>query len=428
MSDLTTSLPPFLPTAAESRRLSLPAKPLKIALAVAAALIGGYGVLSDREYIATSDAVVSTYVLDVRTPIEGMLVDVPSTAGDTVRAGALLGRVGNALTDRQHLDNLRMTEEAARSTAASLAKEQKALEAMRRVLLSRAAVHTQAMSQRMAEQAEEARLTLAAKQAALEEADVEVTRGQKLVGWGVIARAAYDKLTSAQQVLANQVRAQRAVYASLQTEVEAGHHGVLAEPGANNDVAYSTQRADEVSIRLAENARELDAAMAQAREAHSAAEAEGERTSLLGSSEVRAPSAGMIWKLNAINGEHVKADAPVLSLVDCNRQFVLAEVPQDRVSAIMLKSKVEIKLTGESIQRTGTVMSVSGDAQRELDAKLAAAPVRRSTEDLATIVIRLDPLSGAETSDVPCLIGRTARVRIPTQPTNLLTLWLSQRL
>lgn len=416
-----------MPAAVAERRLTFSLRPLKIAVAVAAALVGAYGVLSDREYISTSDAVVSTYVLDVRTPIEGVLTDVPSTAGDVVRAGALLGRVANVLTDHQHLDNLRITEQAARSTADSLARERNSLEAMRRMLLSRAAVHTAAVSQRMGEQAEEARLTLEAKQAALQEATLEEERGQKLVGWGVIARASFEKLASARQVLAEEVRAQQAVYASLETELDAGHRGVLAEPGTNNDVAYSAQRADEVALKLAENGRDLDAALAQAQNAHSAAEAESRRTSLLGSSEVRAPSAGMIWKLRAINGEHVEADAPVLSLVDCNRQFVLAEIPQDRVSTIVLGSKAEVKLTGESAERTGTVMSVSGDAERELDAKLAAMPVRRSTEDLATIVIRLEPAAGAGASQSPCLVGRTARVRLPTEPTNLLHLWLSQR-
>ena len=397
-------------------------------MAACVAVLGTYGVLMDHQYVSTSDAVISTYVLDVRTPIEGTLEDVPSTAGDRVLAGAYLGRVGNALIDRQHLDNLRITAEAAQSAADSLAVEHSALEVMRRDLLARASLHTEATSTRLVQEVDGARLLLSAKRTALGEADAELERGRKLVGFGVISRAAFDKLVSAQAVLADEVRAQRAAVASLQAQLEAMHRGVLAEPGTNNDVAYSVQRADELRIKIAENARDLAAALAQAQEAHSAVAEETRRDGMLGSSEVRAPSAGVIWKLHAINGEHVQANAPVFSLVDCNRQFVLAEVPQDRVSTILLNSKAEIKLTGDAAQRTGTVMTVSGEPEKDVDSKLAATPVRRSTDALATVVIRLDAPVGADPHEASCLVGRTARVRIPTQPTNLVSLWLSQRI
>ena len=112
MSDVSTSLPQFLPTAAtqeSAQRFTLPARPLKIAAATAIALVGAYGVTMDQQYVSTSNAVITAYVLDVRTPIEGTLQDVPATAGEMVPAGALLGRIENDLTDHQHLDNLRIT-------------------------------------------------------------------------------------------------------------------------------------------------------------------------------------------------------------------------------------------------------------------------------------------------------------------------------
>ncbi len=428
MSDMTTSLPQFLPNAAATRRVAISSRPLRLCLALSIGAVGLYGVLSDRQYVSTTNAVVSAYLLDVRTPIGGTLRDVPATAGDDVDAGALLGRVGNALMDRGHLDDLRITEGVAQSRADALARERASLEGVRRGMLQRAALHTEATSRRMEQQVDEASTVLEARKATLAEATLELDRGRKLVGWGVISRAAFDKLVATQQVSADETRAQGATLAAAQTELEAARHGVLSEPGTNNDLAYSAQRADEVTIKLAENASELEAARAQAREAHRAVDAESRRSSLLGSSEVRAPSSGRIWKLNAINGEHVEADAPVVSIVDCHRQFVLAQVPQDRVSTLVLNSKAEVKLTGESIARTGRVMTVSGDSRTHLDAKLAAAPVNESKDDLATIVIRLDSAPEKIGTNAACLVGRTARVRIPTQPTNLLSLWLSQRL
>ncbi len=427
MPDLTTSLPPFLPESA-TRRITLPSRPLKMCLAVSIGAVGLYGVLSDRQYVSTTEAIVSAYVLDVRTPIQGTLRDLPATAGDSVEAGASLGMVGNALIDHQHLDNIRITEEVARSRANALARERGLLVDLRQKMLSRAALHTDTMVQRLSQQVEQANALFEAKQIASKEATVELDRGRKLAEWGVLSKADLGRLASAQAISSNEFRAQEQNLASLQTQFEAARRGVLSEPGTNNDVAYSAQRADELVVKLVENAGELEAAEAQAHQAHEEVYAEARRASLLGSSEVRAPSAGRIWKLYAINGEHIEADAPVVSIVDCSRQFVLAEVPQDRVSTLLLNSKAEIMLTGESASRAGTVMAFSSDQQNRLDAKLAAVPVKRSNEDLTTVVIRLDNPPGATATSTPCLVGRTARVRLPTRPTNLLTLWLSQRL
>lgn len=428
MSDVLTSSPIAMPVAATRQNFPSITRSLKVCVALGIGAAGLYGLASDSRYVSTTDAVVSAYVLDVRTPIEGVLRDVPATAGDDVGAGTVLAHVGNALVDRQHLDNLKMTEEVAQSRADALARERGQLEKLRDEMRSRVTLHTAATSKRLVQQMDEANGLLVAKQTALQEATLELNRGQALVGFGVISRAAFDKLQLTQVSRANEVRAQQAVLSSVETELGAARKGVLSEPGTYSDVAYSAQRADEVTIKLLENAGELEAAQAQAREAHRAVDVEKKRSVLMESSVLLAPSAGRLWKLHSVSGEHVEADAPVLSMVDCSRQFVIAKVPQDRISAVVLNGEAELKLTGESFSRAGRIMSVSGDSRNELDGKLAIAPTKHATEDLATVTIRLDAGPRQAGMNTPCLVGRTARVRIPTQPTRLFSLWLSQRL
>jgi len=72
-----------------------------------------------------------------------------------------------------------------------------------------------------------------------------------------LSDADYQKLISVEQVLAEEVSAQRAILASARTQATAASQGILSEPGTNNDVAYSDQRADELTMRLAENSRLL---------------------------------------------------------------------------------------------------------------------------------------------------------------------------
>ena len=45
---------------------------------------------------------------------------------------------------------------------------------------------------------------------------------------------------------------------------------------------------------------------------------------------------GMLWELMATGGEQVAAGDAVAELVDCDRAFILAEMPQQRVTEIDL--------------------------------------------------------------------------------------------
>lgn len=419
-----------LPDVADNSKRAFPISPrtLKMTAAATISFIGAYGVLSESRYISTSNAIMSAYVIDVRTPIEGTVSDLPLVAGQLITKGQLLGRIDNSLSDHQHLDNLRLAEETAASQVNALGAERTALESLRRALLLRADHHASITSERLEHQISDASHTLSARQIAFQQADTELARGRELHNAGIIANAVFEQLESNQRVLAEEASAQRATVGSLKTQATAMRHGMLSEPGTNNDVAYSTQRADEIAIKLAENSRALIEEQMQAHQAHITVEREANRDAQLTTSELRAPSSGLLWKINAMNGEHTVSGSQVLSMVDCNRQFLLAEIPQDRLSSVFLHGQAHIRFAGERMERTGTVLSASGDPQRDMDHKLAATPVGDPTQELATVLISVD--AAPETSDARsgCLVGRTARVRIPSTGDNLLSHWIADHL
>ena len=265
---------------------------------------------------------------------------------------------------------------------------------------------------------DESSATLEGADSAHHQALTQLTRGRQLHDAGILATAAYDQLVSTEAITRSQLAAQHSALASLRTQREAAAHGMLSEPGTNNDVGYSRQRADELAIKLAETERSLAASRAQAAQAHAAVVAEAARTTSLAASDLRSPIAGQIWQIEASDGEVAPLNTPVLSLIDCSRQFLLVEVPQDRLPDIALGGTARFKLTGESNERTGVVESATGDPQKEPNHKFAAFPVQDTAEQLATVRITL-------TENV-CTVGRTARVLLPTQPTNRLTRALRQ--
>jgi multidrug resistance efflux pump len=413
---------------------AMPRRVLKITFAIALCSAGAFGVFSESAYISTSNAVVSAHIADVRTPIEGTISGLPPAAGKTVEANQLLGSVNDPRSDHQHLDNLRILESGALSTVEALTAEQAALQAQEHALLSRSKLHSSAVSSRLQQQAVEAGRTLSGLKVALGLATSELRRGEQLHDAGILANADFDRLRSAQLIAVEAVAAEQSNLTNLDAQAVDASHGLLSEAGDASDVSYSRQRADEIAIRLAENSSALAIALGQSKEAHLNVETERVRGDLMQQSEVRSPIQGFLWKLNTTNGEHTLSGASILSVVDCNRQFVLAQVPQDRVPDIAVNRGARIRLSGESEERTGTVLSVSGDVLKLPDAQLAALPFQESSQQMATVWIELnkpgtpsgdgDLARSGPSESTSCVIGRSARVLIPTFSTNLASRWI----
>lgn len=396
---------------------------IKIAFAVALCSAGAFGMLSDSTYISSSNAVVSAYVVDVRTPIDGTISGLPA-AGTFVKSGQVLGSIDNPRSDREHLDNLLTLQSSSASTVAALTAERAMLQSQQKALLARSNQNSAAVAARLYEQAQAADQTLAGLRFALNEANIELRRTDGLHTEGIVSDADLD-LARAKQLVAKQaVEAQQTAVANYRAQSADAAHGLLAEPGDASDVSYSRQRADEISMKLAENASALTIARGQADEASMSVQAETVREGLMRQSEVRAPIQGYLWKINATDGEGVPSGSSVLSLVNCNQQFVLVQVPQDRVPEIAINHQARIRLSGETEERTGTVAAISGDVLKLPNSKLAALPFQESSQQMATVTVRLEEKSGhkgmpdaahsVRQGEATCVVGRAARVLIPT--------------
>jgi multidrug resistance efflux pump len=401
-----TALPMAVVAAASARSMRIPMRPFKIGIGISLLMAGMYGVVSDRQFLSTDTAVVTAYLTDIRTPIDGVLSGMPPSAGGRFVRNTVLGSVDNQLFDQQHLQNLGMLAEEAESGAAAAKTERAALQAQEQDLLERANLHMQAVSTRMQGQKAEAQRLLAERVADLDEAGRELDRGKQLHDAGILADSEYDKLRSRNQIAAAAEAAQQAAVATLDSELRSAAAGVLSEPGINNDVPYSRQRADEIRLRLAEIDRTRFTLQAQAGEAQSSLDAEHARIDLIRHSNLIAPVSGMLWKLDAVNGERVATGDAVARIVECSRAFVLAEVPQDRVPDIAIGAPTRLRLSGETRERLGKVLAISGDPQRDDDRKLAAFPTQNPRQHLATVRISLD------SAEDDCPVGRSATVLI----------------
>ena len=117
---------------------------------------------------------------------------------------------------------------------------------------------------------------------------------------------------------------------------------------------------DEIDIRLAN----LDAVIAATTIDIRALEAERvlrlaqfERESV---SELRATTAGVVWRLFARPGEQVGANAAIANVIDSTRMVVTAVFHQRHAEGVKIGRAVSIRVLGSDTVLAGTIADVSG--------------------------------------------------------------------
>jgi multidrug resistance efflux pump len=395
-----------------AHKLPIPNGRLKIAIGLGVLLAGTYGILSEHNFISTNDAVVSAYVVVVRTPIDGIVQGLLPASNLHVRQGQSLGHVEDSPFDQQRLENLRTVEARARSEAEALLIEKSTLEQQEVELLARANAHAKAVSKRIQLNLQGDERLLFARQAAAKQAEHNLQRGHLLRQSGIISDAEVDRLQTQYEIASKESQAQQAVVSAAHSEANSAAKGIFIEPGYS-EIDYSRQRYDDIRLRLADINRSIAALQIQAQAARDDLSKESH-------AELTSPTSGLLWKLDAVNGERVATGDPVAEFVDCNQAFVLVEIPQDRVPDLAVGAQARIRLSGEVEERYGTLASVAIDPRKDNNHKLAAVPLRDLSDQRAIARVDLNEFHGE------CLVSRTARVLISTHGTSVASRWFRQ--
>lgn len=195
MEDSSISAKSTLAAAAPAAPLTIPLTDkwgmnkgrLKITVGLSVLLAGAYGVFSEQNFVSSSSAVVSAYVVVVRTPIDGVVQALPAAPNLHVPRGQNLGYVENPRVDQQHVENLRVIEECDRPEAEAMFTEQASLRQQQKELLVRAQAHAKAVSNRIQLDVLGDERVLLAKQAAQKQASLDLEQRRKLRESRVIA-------------------------------------------------------------------------------------------------------------------------------------------------------------------------------------------------------------------------------------------------
>lgn len=363
---------------------------LLLALVIAVALLS---VAAERALYRTSiEAVVNAPRVDIVAPIDGIVDSVGVAAGAAVDGGAVVARLR-----RDAWTASGDTPVAARSAFLHervdiVARELRTLVDLADSLTLRETRYRQTSVERLAADLLAAEARVAERRLVMEQVDAmhRIDGSTKLD----VARARAE-LASAE-----------ADVARISATLRSARSGVISGEGGQ-DVPYSRQRLDQLTIDIARLRADRDALKAEARTMSvGALSVEADST---GKVSVTAPSSGITWTLSATPGERVIKGTPLATLVDCRRAYLEATVTPrdgDRISA---QQRVVVRFAGTSIESHGTVRSVRGGGLRP-DGSTAAELSLENRRGDTRVIVDVDTDSIGQSSANFCQVGRHAKV------------------
>lgn len=400
-----------------------------VRIAVGILLLGGaiVAILPTLTGHTSLDGTVNARITIIAAPIDGTVTVTPPQMGTPLTGGTELLGIRNDQIVRTA--EVQMTAElrAARQRLQAMDAQRTQLMALREELQARWREYQQASIQNLTHELDIRRQQIATAMALREAAVSDLTRKQRLGVTGIVAEAVVEQARAVSVGAENARTIAKTELERLSQQIESVKKGIFIGEG-RNDVPYSQQRIDEISVQLAElEFRELDL-KARIAQLATQEEEEHERNRTLGYVNVRTPFDGVVWRNNIVEGSHVVVGNELMQVLDCRNLFVDILVTEVDYDQIYPGREAQIRLFGRSDVLKGKVLSVRGSAAVVDDVVLAAKPPQSRGRD-ARIRVSLPP--SALNSDYSnfCQVGRSVQVRFKSRSIPIVrwfrSLWFS---
>ncbi len=361
--------------------------------------------------VRSTQAIVNAPVVTLRSPIDGTVTFLCQTAsGAKIRANTALFKVKNALADDDRLDVLKDEQSQLAARIDGLRRQQASLVGLRDKLTATVRKYEEARLRTLEVEREEARARVDAaaavkKQRNSEEDQIDRLQSshsvstQDTVAVHFAADAAQHSLVQAQKSMEN-----------IDEQIRALRDGVHIGPGdGRNDLPYSAQRLHEISFRIEEVGAALgqdEAKLAQLRRHISA-----EQKRLAGRSRftATAPADWIVWRRHVVSGAPIKADSPLMDMIDPSEIFVDAVIYEKNLTRVRPGDKARVRIAGSDKERTAVVRQVIGRTLPWPDRLLAVESVPHDRQEVHVILSFCEPLSNGH-DDASAPIGLPAEV------------------
>jgi multidrug resistance efflux pump len=378
-------------------------------LAAAAAL----ALLPNITGYSSLDGTVNARLVNVAAAIEGTVMNSPPRPGVRVSRGEHLLTIHNERVDTRRLSEL-TTEFAATQLQIKAYSDQGAeLERVRSELRARLTAFQEATVRNLEHEVGVQRARIAIAEARAGETSGDFNRKQRLRTGGFIAESDFDRTLYASVVTRNENEVSQIELARLENQLSSARQGVFISD-SRNDVPYSLQRVDEVTIALADIATKRSEQIARKDKLHQQIKDEQERVKNLGAQSINAPQDGVMWRAYVREGSSVVQGAELGRILDCSELVVDVLLGESQYDEIYPGRPAQVRLIGRDDVLPGEVQSVRGSAA-DVEEKTMAATLPAQKSKNARIRVRLAPSVLNSDYDNYCQVGRTAQVRFESR-------------
>lgn len=361
-------------------------------------------------FVFADTAVVNAERREFIAPMAATVAAVETKPFENFKAGDVLMRLSTLVQERAALVGAEHAVTDA-ETGLKIRQEQKI------ALLAERARLTARFNELVAGAREGLEVQLAARESELqslaadrERRNRDLERSTELASRRVVADTTLDQAQAVARQAQLAYTAAEKRLESIRIRLKLSERGLLVDENGS-DVAYTSQRLDEVSLRLVDLDREIALTQNAVERARAKLVSEREIFEARNTVIFKAEKDGRTLPPVLTTGANAAMSSVVLTSVDCRHLFIDMTVAEEDGARFALGQSVTFRLSGASREWKGVVseLSASGSSAAAVP---TFVPVRSPRKTWLLARITPEPAFIEEAASVPnCEIGRTAVVK-----------------
>jgi multidrug resistance efflux pump len=354
------------------------------------------------------DAVVEADVIDLATPIAGVLETLSVDVGTSVGAGQTLGVVESSRADASDMERLSTALNTSESDLQRTDRELELLNQQLKDYARDAADQRRFELERLNNQLAAVSAELSREQQEVSYSERDLKRQEELFRAGAVAERVVDRARTSLAQNKQQLAGIQARIGAVTSQKQAAERDLSLDRTRGN--IDPTPRLQETKLRqqllTSQRLTQQKRVSGLESELRNAKQLLQKRREAV----IKAPRAGVIWRLLARSGDDLKAQQKVIRMVDCKRRWLITTVSESTLSRLKIGSPASIDLAGEALNLNGRVDLIrSGIDRLSGDVNDNPKPLLQNQKALSQVRVQI-------LNDVPapaaklCFVGYGAKV------------------
>ncbi len=339
-------LPPLAPPAPPRRNLAR--RLVRPAVGIALLVLAFSALLPLFFDLRSIQAVVNAPLITLRSPIDGMVnFRCPTVSGAKAQANKPLFEIKNTLADENRLDDLKDEQALLAARAASYRQQLRDLGVLRESLSASARKYQEARLRMLEAECAEAKARIESAKVVEKQRNAEKDQIAQLQGSHSVSNLDAGAAEFAAEAAHHGVVQAQKNAEILEEQIRSLRDGVHVGPGdGRNDLPYSAQREHELSFRIEEIkvALQQDEAKLAQLERHIRSEKKSQARRAVFESTV--PNEAVVWRRYVSGDTSIKADSPLLDLIDPAEVFIDAVIYETDMSRVSIGDTARVRLAG----------------------------------------------------------------------------------